>query len=382
MPTPAYRWITTQAELIGIGQALEQAAWVALDTEANSMWVYRERMCLIQLNIGGDLVVVDTLALFAEAGWEPGTGPAACLAPLKAGLERTDRPLWLHGGEYDCAMFRRDAGISLGGVWDTQQAASFLGWDKTSYGAVVERICGIALEKAFSQYDWGTRPLDPDALAYALDDVVHLPAVAEHLRAAIAEADLVEEHAIANTAVAASNWDGGYAEADFWWMKDLRELSRDRLPVAFALYRWRDQLARAANKPPGRMINGEQLHALARHAPTNFQLLKRTGAKSWFLSQHGDDCLNLIKDALANPPQLPPQPERRDVDDLEKRRETRLKDWRRAESERRKVPLQVVLPAKALEFLKRYGATDLSAVPQLGAKRAGVYGAKLVELCR
>jgi ribonuclease D len=65
----------------------------------------------------------------------------------------------------------------------------------------------------------------------------------------------------------------------------------------------------------------------------------------------------------------------------EESREQRLKDWRRGEAEKRKVPLQVVLPARALEYLKRHGAGDLAAVPQLGAKRGAGYGDKLRALC-
>jgi ribonuclease D len=165
-------------------------------------------------------------------------------------------------------------------------------------------------------------------------------------------------------------------------MKGLRELQRDRLPLLHALYAWRDGVAKTANQPPGRVLNGEALIALARVAPTNFQLLKRSGMRSWLLAAHGEELMALIKDTLANPPELPPYPNHREVDEAEVRRERRLKDWRMSEATNRKATLQVVLPAKALEHLKRYGAGDLTQVPQLGAKRLAKYGDKLRELCR
>ena len=68
-------------------------------------------------------------------------------------------------------------------------------------------------------------------------------------------------------------------------------------------------------------------------------------------------------------------------------REERLKAWRRKEAEARSlkderpVPLQLVLPARALEHLKLHGARDLAGVPQLGAGRIARYGATLKALC-
>jgi ribonuclease D len=379
----AHTWIDTPAGLAPLAEALAAAPWTALDTEANSMHAYRERTCLMQVNAGGRLFLVDTLALMAQAGWAPLTSTSHCrgLDALIPGLGRSDRPLWLHGGEYDCAVMRRDFGIELGGVWDTQQAASLLGWEKTGYGACVDAVCAIKLDKAYSQYDWATRPLEAGALAYALDDVIHLPLVAERLRGEIATADLVEEHAIANAAVAASGWDGGFDPAGFWRIKGIREIPRDRLPLLAALYAWRDVVAKLADRPPGRMVNSELLLGLTRWAPTSFQSLKRCGVKGWLMAEHGDALIAVIKQALESPAPLPPPDHVREVDEAEVRRERRLKDWRQAEAQNRTVPLQVVLPAKALEHLKRYGAGDLGAVPQLGAKRQRLYGEVLQRLC-
>jgi ribonuclease D len=387
--TTGHRWIDRPEHLPEVVHALAAAPWIALDTEANSMFVYREQMCLLQLNTAGQLWLIDVLALLKAEHW-PGlqpTGEAApvsdCLTPLRTELARTDRILWIHGGEYDCALLRRDFGITLGGVWDTQQAGAFLGWEKTNYGALVERCTQVMLAKGHAQYDWGTRPIDGEALQYAIDDVVHLPAVGEFLKSAIADADLVEEHAVACGAVAGTVTEGGvFDPAGFWRIKGVREVSRERLSVLAALYVWRDGIARSENKPPGRMVNNESLLALARQAPTNFQLLKRSGLKGWLLSAHGEALLAVIKEALAHPEQVPPAARHREVDEAEKEREERLKDWRRGEAEKRHVPLQVVLPAKALDHLKRYGLVDLGTVPQLGAKRINRYGAKLIELCR
>ncbi len=309
------------------------------------------------------------------------------LATLKPHLENPAIPVHLHGGEYDVGCLKRDYGIALAGVWDSQQAASLLGWEKTGYGAVVEKLCAVSLDKAFAQYDWATRPLSPGALRYALDDVVYLPRVVEQLRELIHAADLDEELAIANQAVAGTGWSGGFDPAGFWRIKGVREVPVHGLGVLAAVYAWRDGVARAQNQPPGRLLNNEVLLMLARQAPTNFQLMKKLGLRGWFLAAHGEALIDTIRAAQATPPAIPERPRHREVLPQEEERESRLKDWRRGEAERRTkaegrpVPLQVVLPAKALEHLKQHGAGDLGAVPQLGAKRLARYGERLRELC-
>jgi ribonuclease D len=377
MTASEHRWIERPEQLTEVAAALAAAPWVALDTESNSMFVYRERMCLLQINAGGALFVLDTLTL-APA---PSDGPSSALDALKPQLERADRRCLLHGGEYDVAVFRRDFGIRLGGIWDSQQAASLLGWERTGYGAVVEKICGVALDKAWTHYDWGLRPLDPGALRYALDDVVWLPKVCEQLTEAVRAADLEEETAIANQAVSDAGWSGGFDPAGFWKVKGSRDLKPHQQAILAALWVWRDGLARKANQPPGRVLNNEALLGVARAAPTNFQLLKKIGLRGWFLSTHGEDLIAAIRAAQSDPPPLPARPRAREVLPEESQREVRLKDWRRQEAERRKVPLQVVLPARALEHLKQRGAGDLAQVPQLGPKRIGLYGEALRRLC-
>jgi len=374
---PDFTWIDRPEQLAEVAAVLDTAPWIALDTESNSMFVYRERMCLLQLNAGGRLFALDTLALTGP----PGDGPSTALEALRPALERTDRILYLHGGEYDCAVLRRDFAIRLGGVWDSQQAAQLLGWERTGYGASVETVCGVILDKAYTQYDWGIRPLDPNALIYALDDVVHLPKVGEHLHELIKLADLEEEMSIACHAVIDAPWGGGFDPGGFWRIKGVRELPSHCLGVLAALWTWRDGVARVQDRPPGRILNGEALLAVARSAPTNFQLLKRTGMKGWILSEHGEELVELIKVARTDPPALPPRPKHREVTKEEEDRETRMKDWRRVEAQQRNVPLMVVLPAKALEYLKQHGAGQLEAAPQLGPKRLARYGDKLRDLC-
>lgn len=380
LPTPL--WITSRAQVADLAAAMAAVPAVALDTESNSMFVYQERICLLQMKVGEQIYLIDSLAL------DPEGARVETLAPLKPLLEHPARTLYLHGGEYDVGVLKRCYGIALAGVWDSQQAASLLGYERTGYGALVEQLCGVTLAKDHAQYDWGTRPLDPQALQYAMDDVAYLPQLCERLRAQVEAADLADEVAIAHRAVEEARWSGGFDPADFWRIKGLRDIRESERGLLYALYLWRDNLARSVNRPPGRMINNDLLLALARRAPIQSEQLRQMGVRGGLLSAQGEDLLQTIREARRCPPDLPPRPPARSNDSpREVERERRLKDWRRTEAEhrtqaeQRPVPLQVVLPSRALEYLKRQGAGDLDAVPQLGAKRIARYGTKLRELC-
>ncbi len=379
--TAPHRLITDAAGLNDVAAALEAAPWVALDTESNSMFVYKEQVCLLQLNAGGVLFVIDPLAL----GVTVNGVPSHALDAIKPGLQRSDRPLYLHGGEYDVACMKRDFAIALGGVFDTQQAASLLGFTKTGYGSIVEQICGVVLGKAWATYDWATRPLNPEALAYAIDDVVYLPRAAEHLRDAVAAADIADEVAVANAVVSAYDWTGGFDKNGFWKLRDIESLSPSSVKVLARVFAWRDAAAAVEGIPAGRFVNSEILLLLARHPPTTLADLKGARVKSGIIATHGEALLKAIAAATTDEMPTPPTSGRPAPAIIA--RETRLKTWRREESERRTavdgrtVPFQLVLPARALDFLKAQSSeVDFTVVPQLGRRRIERYGEVLRTL--
>ena len=381
MDTP-YEWIETAERLEALGRAMEKAAWIAIDTESNSMFVYRERVCLIQLNVEGALYLVDPLAL--TQGETPWQAPHSALERLRAPLEDRDKPKLLHGGEYDVATLARDFGIALRGIFDSQHAAFLLGWEKTGYGAVVERVTGVKLAKAHTQDDWGKRPIDKAALDYAIDDVRYLPEVAAHLKAAVAEADLEEELAVGLCAIEEKRWHGGFDPGAIWRMNGAHKLSGAQMRGLFVLHCLRDRLARRYDRPAGQFINDRVLVALATRRPEDTADLKRAGLRSALVAHHGEELMAALKnpERIDDLPPFPPRPCPREPDDEEKKREANLRAWRQKESKRRQVTPHAVLPTRALMWLKTHGADDLGAVPQLGEKRARLYGDELRRLCR
>ena len=356
--------------LAELARELDAAPAHAFDSESNSGFAYRERLCLLQFNVAGSLWLVDLLAL---------PGGQNAIDPLRRSLESSDVTTWLHGGEFDVGSMKRDYDLALGGVWDTQQAASFLGWEKTGYGAVVERVCGTALEKAYAHYDWGRRPIDERALHYALDDVRYLPEVARALEREVAAAGLAGEVAVANEAVMQATWSSPAGTSNLWRIKGVHKLDPERLPLLTALWEWREGEARRRDLPAGRMLHPEALLAIARRHVRSIRELRRLlrGRNA----AYAEEIFAVLQRAEKKPPRVPRRARGERPTVGQQRRLKRLKDWRRAEAERRGVPQPVVLPPTALQHLARHGAAELDSVPQLGDKRIQLYGSKLRELC-
>jgi len=371
-PPGRFQWVQNPETLHRLADNLTRVREFSLDSESNSGFAYEERLCLLQMNVADQLWLIDLLALTPESG---------ALECLREPFENPQIRVFLHGGEFDVGCLKRDCGISLRGVWDSQQAASFLGWEKTGYGAVVDRVLDVQLPKNHAHYDWSRRPIEGEVLQYALNDVRYLPEVCHHLQQEVEDADLVEEVDLAFRAVETATWNGGYHETGFWSLKGIGKVAPKDRPMLFSLYRWRNTLARRLDLPAGRALNTQVLLALARNPPANVSDLKRLGVPARVSREWDEELLEVVTGAKENPPVLPQRPSRTVLTKPQQARGDRLKRWRRKEAERREVPLQVVLPLEALKCLQREGAKSLDRVPQLGGKRIRLYRAQLEELC-
>lgn len=379
-PCEAPLWIVSGEMVTKLAKILNDAPWIAIDTESNSMFAYRERVCLIQLNAGGRLFLIDPIAL----GDAPAEGHVSrSLEAIRPVLEDRSRIKFIHGGEYDVATLSRDFGICLAGLFDSQQAASLLGWEKTGYGALAERICGVKLAKEYTQYNWGKRPVDERAVEYAVDDVRFLPQICMQMREEIRRADLEEELDIALRAVEGMRWHGGFSPEGVWKIRGANKLSDRQMHILFALYCVRDRLAARSDRPAGQLINERVLVALAQHPAKTIHDLKNAGVKAAIAELEGQRLLTAIQnpETAAEGHVFPEKPMHAPPDKAEREREVRLREWRQKESERRGVPLAAVLPSHALLWLKSHGAGDLAAVPQLGPKRIRLYGGTLKKIC-
>lgn len=242
--------MATEQGLLALAARLEGASRIALDTEADSLHSYYEKVCLIQLALDGEAYVVDPLVGLDLSG-------------LLAVLGRTT--LVLHGADYDLRMLRASLGFRpQAEVHDTMIAAQLAGITEFGLASLAQRFCGVALSKASRKADWSRRPLAPALLAYAADDVRYLGAIADQLFAELRRLGRWEQYrASCRRAVEATASDRERDPQHTWRIKGLRGLSRRELAYVRELWRWREAEAQRTDRPPFMVLGNAQLRHLA-----------------------------------------------------------------------------------------------------------------------
>lgn len=248
-----YRYVDSAEGVRELVARLRERPRVALDTEGNSLFNYFERVCLLQLSIGGDHFLVD-----------PFNGVK--LAALYDAL--ADCPLILHAAENDLRMLYAEAEfVPRGEVFDTLLAAQLLGRDRLSLAALVDAYAGVTLCKKGQKSNWARRPLTADQLAYAVDDTKYLTQIADQQERDLIEAGRITWHqeSCARTAECGMKTNGRDPD-EAWRLRGAGKLRRRELGYLRELWRWRDEQARGVDKPPFKIMGNEDLIHLAKWA--------------------------------------------------------------------------------------------------------------------
>ncbi|WP_419656884.1 Rnd: ribonuclease D [Desulfosarcina variabilis str. Montpellier] len=169
-PSFAYNLICNESQLQQFVDRIRHEKFIAVDLEADSMFHYQEKVCLVQMAAKGENVVIDPL----EVG---------DLSPLLPIFKDEAICKVFHGSDYDIRSLYRDFSIEINNLFDTQLASMYMGERETSLGAVVKKRFGIKLDKRYQKKDWSQRPLPDGMIEYAASDVFHLIPLAKALMA-------------------------------------------------------------------------------------------------------------------------------------------------------------------------------------------------------
>lgn len=242
----------SQEKVDALIEELKDVSRVALDTEADSLHHYYEKVCLIQLSFCGRHVLVDPLSAVDLSG----------LLELLA-----NKVLVIHGADYDLRMLRRCYGFVAGEIFDTMLAAQLLGYKQLGLAALTERHCGVVLSKHGQKADWSKRPLTPALIEYATNDTRHLLCIAERLTEELkAKGRLAwhQEECRRLVAAVALCREGHVRNGD-WRVKGWHTLPAGRAhAILRELWKWREDEAEAADLPPFKIARSETLVELAR----------------------------------------------------------------------------------------------------------------------
>lgn len=337
-----YQIITTEDQLTDLAAELEHESVVGFDLEADSMFHFKERVCLVQLATPRMHAILDTLAL-------------RDLAQLKPLFKDSRIRKVFHGADYDVRSLFRDFDIRIANLFDTQLACRFLGYRETGLEAVLKNIFAVALDKKYQRKDWSRRPLPRQMLDYAVSDARHLPALAERLTVELQETGRlawVEEECRVLSKVRPGNNDGTPL---FVSCKGAGRLEPRSLAVLEELLTFRRRVAREKDRPMFKVFNPESLMALAEARPSTTAELEKSGALSPSqIERYGEAILAAIETALRLPAaQLPRYPRKtsRTIPAAASERIQSLRRWRDAAARRLKIEPALVCSRAALVAL-------------------------------
>ena len=251
-----YVYVRESAAMESLIRRIGAAERVAVDTEADSLHNYFEKVCLVQLSLRGEHYLVDPLAELDLTGF---------LVAL------AEKPLILHGGDYDLRMMRASMGFRpRREVFDTMIAAQLLGIEQIGLAALTERFLGITIGKEGQKSDWSRRPLSDMQVRYAVNDTRFIEQLADRLRGELSERGRVDWHYESCRAMVESTGrDHGRDPEEAWRIKGAGRLSRRQLAYLRELWRWRDQHARRANVPAFKVFGNEQILEVLRWAESH-----------------------------------------------------------------------------------------------------------------
>jgi ribonuclease D len=250
---PSYQLLDQPGSLGPLLSAIEQVNEVALDTEADNMYHYKTRVCLLQFLVKGDVYLVDVLA------------PGLKLEPLWKVLAK--KHLIMHGSDFDIRLLHDLCRFRPHSLFDTMLAAQLLGLARIGLASLLDQHFGVALDKDGQKANWSKRPITPKLLNYAALDVWHLPALRDILSRELGKLGRLEWLEQQCRAQIVSGCDGFSPPTENDWRIGRSERLRGPgLSVLHAIWHWRESQAQRLDTPPFKVCGNALLLKIAEAA--------------------------------------------------------------------------------------------------------------------
>lgn len=230
---------------------------VAVDVERAQSYRYSGKAYLLQLKrAGSGIHLIDPIAF---------ESPNAEVAHFSALYETIRSAEWIvHAASQDLPNLVQ-LGLAPTKLFDTELAGRLLGLPKVSLGAMVEQYCGVRLLKEHAAADWSLRPIPHEWLVYAALDVELLGELRDHLHAELVAAGK-QEWAAQEFAWLCRWAVQEHPERPDRWRRTsgMHQVHHRRgLALVRELWRARDEVARNADKAPGKIVPDAALTELA-----------------------------------------------------------------------------------------------------------------------
>ena len=339
--------IDTQAALGELGARIAGTDRVGVDTEADSLHCYHEKVCLVQVGLPGADELVDPLADLD-------------MAPLLEALAGTE--MVMHGADFDLRMLYRLGLGTPARVFDTMIAARLTGAARYGYAALVAEHFDVTLPKGLQTANWALRPLAPRLAQYARNDTHYLLRLAERLEQRLAELGrLAWLEQSCRRAVAAARVIRQRDPETEWRVRGSHVLGPRASAVLRALWYWRENEARTIDRPPFHILSNADLVDAARRLDlgeaASFRSL-RGGRRARF-SEAADGALALDQTEWPTRPAVKARPRLTKTQD---KRLAALRQTRDGASKELAIEAELIAPRAALERIATEGDLGLDAL--------------------
>jgi ribonuclease D len=262
---------------------------LGIDTEFMGEGRYRSLLCVVQVAVeqpDGDIwvEVLDTL----DERLDP--------SPLAALLADPGVEVVLHAGRQDVGLLKRSWHTQVTNVFDTQVAAGFTGRGaQMGYEPLLGDVLGVRLRKSASFTRWDRRPLTPEQLQYAREDVLHIIQLAAALQdelIRLERLDWAREECAALERIS----DERDMDTVFARLPRVGGLDPAIRAVARELVEWREDTARTQDKPVSSVLPDAPLIEIARRRPKDMERLQQIrGLHEGTLRRRGRDILAAVE---------------------------------------------------------------------------------------
>jgi ribonuclease D len=303
---------------------------IGVDLEADSLFHYREKVCLLQISTRDYNLLIDPLLI-------------KDLTPLLPLFKNSKILKVFHGADYDIRSLYRDFKIKVKNMFDTQLAARFLSLSETSLANLLKDNFNINLEKKYQKRDWSKRPLSNGMLLYAVQDTCYLLALFDVLERQLRKKGrfswVKEECELLSMVRPSPPNDNPF----FMRFKGAGKLTPRDLSLLEVILTLREKIAEKKDRPPFKIMRNEQIMEIVQNPPTTMDKLKSLSHGQ--IKLMGKELLKRIGSALQIPEdKLPvfPRNNNRPPRPIVSERIKLLKDWRQKYAEEIGIDMSLV----------------------------------------
>jgi len=371
-----YKIIDTFDSLKNLARTIDKEKTIGVDLEADSMYHFKEKVCLIQMAAPDLNAVIDPLMV-------------KDLSPLKPIFKRRGVRKIFHGADYDVRSLYRDFDITINNLFDTELASRFLGYSETGLEAVLKNKFDVALDKKFQRKDWSRRPLPQEMMSYAAQDARYLLPLAQILTSELEELGRlkwVQEECeyLSKVRANTNNTDPLYLH-----FKGAGKLIPRSLAVLESLLQYRRRVARKKDRPLFRIFGNRSLLELAAKKPPDLKQLEKTRAlSSKQISMYGHGIIAAIQDAMQiEQENLPVYPRKKSprVPQVVAGRVKALRSWRDEQVDRLGLDPALICTKALMSTIaqqKPNKISDLSTIEEMKNWQKKEFGQDIVQVLK